>query len=181
MKTLSTRRVITILFHYCSAPTSFKCYKLRKQVKKWPIILLPTASFVESPFWQKKTSKWLPALLFVWNCPIRLAGSKGLPGILLLRTTWQQHSLPCLSDSCGSWICDENPNCSWSLRVCLHGLMFTLLLNQRRIQDFHDGGANSQRGCGKLFFPKTAWKWKEFNPRGGGKVSPWHPPWICQC
>ena len=137
MKTLSTRRVITILFHYCSAPTSLKCYKLRKQVKKWPVILLPTISFVESPFWQKKTSKWLPALLFVWNCPIRLAGSNRIPGIIAK--------------------------------------------NQWRFQDFHEGGANSQRGCGKLFFPKTAWKWKEFNPRGGGEGESLASPWICQC
>ena len=31
------------------------------------------------------------------------------------------------------------------------------------------GGANSQSGCANLFFrPKTAWKWKNLDPGGGG-------------
>ena len=52
---------------------------------------------------------------------------------------------------------------------------------QWRIQDFPQGG----RQLPKLllfftFLPKTAWKWKNLDPQGGG-ARPWRPPWIRQC
>ena len=34
---------------------------------------------------------------------------------------------------------------------------------QWRIQDFPEGGANSQSGCVSHFLPKTAWKWKNLD------------------
>ena len=41
-------------------------------------------------------------------------------------------------------------------------------------------GANSQNGCGNLLFcnflPKTAWKWKNLDRRGGFLVLPLDPP-----
>ena len=43
---------------------------------------------------------------------------------------------------------------------------------------FPSGGANSQSGYANLFFwSKTAWKWKNFGPRGGG-AHPW--PFITE-
>ena len=41
------------------------------------------------------------------------------------------------------------------------------LTTQWRIQVFPEGGANSQSGCANLlFYRKTAWKWKNLDPRG---------------
>ena len=50
---------------------------------------------------------------------------------------------------------------------------------QWRIQDFPQGGRQLPNVL--LFFnflPKTAWKWKNLDPRGGTR--PWRPPWIRQ-
>ena len=44
--------------------------------------------------------------------------------------------------------------------------------NQWRIQDFPEGGANSQSGCANLFFAENCMKMKEFGPRWG---RPRHP------
>ena len=54
------------------------------------------------------------------------------------------------------------------------------MISQWRIQDFPDGGAPTPEGGGAnilfdRFFPKTAWKWKKFDPEGGG-ARPCAPP-----
>ena len=50
--------------------------------------------------------------------------------------------------------------------------------NQWRIQDFPHGGAPTPKvGVRTYFFwPKTAWKRKNFAPGGGGGARPWRPP-----
>ena len=52
--------------------------------------------------------------------------------------------------------------------------------NQWRIQDFPQGGAPTPK-IAIIFqnFAKTAWKWKNLDPRGGARV-PGAPPWIRQ-
>ena len=54
------------------------------------------------------------------------------------------------------------------------------LSKQWRIQDFpEEGGANPRGGANLLFgqfFPKTAWKWRNFGPEGGGGARPSRPP-----
>ena len=52
--------------------------------------------------------------------------------------------------------------------------------NQQRIQDFPEGGVNSQSGCANLFiFAENCMKMKEFLPQDGGR--PWRPPQIRHC
>ena len=57
----------------------------------------------------------------------------------------------------------------------------TLDNNQWRIQDFPDGVRQLPNwDYLKKFLPKTAWKWKNLNPGGGGQWHPWLPPKIHQ-
>ena len=58
----------------------------------------------------------------------------------------------------------------------LKNLLWILIKEQSRIQDFPDGGANPWVWGKNLLLawvlPKTAWKWKKLNREG---VRPWHP------
>ena len=55
--------------------------------------------------------------------------------------------------------------------LCLHWDSLTCLLYQRWIQDFPEEGRQPHRWGANLLFgpisPKTAWKWKSFDPKGG--------------
>ena len=54
-----------------------------------------------------------------------------------------------------------------------------LIPYQCQFQDFPEGGANSQSGCADLFvWPKTAWKLKNLDPRGGVPGAPWIRYWT---
>ena len=66
------------------------------------------------------------------------------------------------------------------IQQILHQILTFFRSEQWRIQDFPRGGRQLPKVL--LFFnflPKTAWKWKNLDPRGGAR--PWRPPWIRQC
>ena len=64
----------------------------------------------------------------------------------------------------------QNPLHASILIIVTHQVLSAISLwhSQYRIQDFpRGGGANSLSGYANLFFrPKTAWKWKNLDPRG---------------
>ena len=56
-------------------------------------------------------------------------------------------------------------------KICMLAQTGFSISNQRRIQDFPRGGANSPGGANIRFcqiFPKTAWNRKNWGARGGG-------------
>ena len=65
-------------------------------------------------------------------------------------------------------------NSSTSTESCLE-----MIICQWWIQDFPEGGANSQKFyCFVIFWPKTAWNERIWTPRGGASLAPPLDPQI---
>ena len=57
-----------------------------------------------------------------------------------------------------------------SLQLCI--CLVSIAGYQWRVQDFPQGGVNSQSECANLFLPKTAWKLKNLDPLGHTSLAP---------
>ena len=76
-------------------------------------------------------------------------------------------------------LCGVNIGLNMMMNAARKSAVF--FLRQWRIQDFPEEGALIPKGGGAnllfgQFFPKTAWKWRNFGPEGGGAHASLAPP-----